>query len=90
VLALVRHTCPCGTSYVVSLAAEGELLDNPGWQAGVAAAALAIEEDFVDGRSPGFFCPSCSRLHLRVPAPRVETTCGEAGREAPLLSISLN
>lgn len=74
----------------MSLAADGDLLDNPEWQAGAAAAALAIDEGFVDGRGPGFFCPSCSRLHLRVPAPRVATTCGGAGREDPLLSISLN
>jgi hypothetical protein len=90
VLALVRHRCPCGTSYVVSLAGEAELLDHPAWEADAAASARAIDESFVDGRTPGFFCPHCSRLHVRVAVPLVETACGEPGREDPRLSISLN
>ena len=89
-LALVRHLCPCGTTYLVSLADEKDLLANPEWEAGAAAVADVIAERFVDGRDRGFFCPCCSRLHLRGPAQHVASPYGERDADEPLLSISLN
>ena len=85
-LALVRHLCPCGTPYVVSLAGEDDLRDHPEWQTAAVSAAQAVEESFVDGRAPGFFCADCSRLHLRV----ADSTSVQVSSGDPLLSISLN
>jgi hypothetical protein len=90
VLALVRHQCPCGAPYLVSLAADEELCEHPEWETGAAAIARAIGEELVDARSPGFFCPCCSRLHVRVSAARAASPYGECSGGEPLLSISLN
>jgi hypothetical protein len=86
VLALVRHLCPCGTPYVVSLARDDDLGNHPEWHGIALAAAAAIDEGFVDGREPGFFCPSCSRLHVRASV----STSVQLGSDEPLLSVSLN
>jgi len=81
-LALVRHHCPCGRSYVVSLAADEDLERQPHWGAGAAEAVEAGAGVLIDGRAAGFFCTSCSRLHLRVGPPVVYAT-GDDGAGPP-------
>jgi hypothetical protein len=80
-LALVRHHCPCGRSYVVSLAEDEDLVRHPRWGAGAADALDEVGERLIDGRARGFFCTGCSRLHLRVGPPVVHATAGFDGAE---------
>lgn len=82
-LALVRHHCPCGRSYVVSLAGDEDLKRHPRWNAGALEAADGDGELLVDGRAAGFFCAGCSRLHLRLGPPVVYPTYGADEAELP-------
>jgi len=83
-LALVRHHCPCGRSYVVSLAGDEDLERRPSWGDGPARPADGNGDVIIDGRSAGFFCTSCSRLHLRVGPPVVQM----AGEDADGLAYA--
>lgn len=81
-LALVRHHCPCGRSYLVSLAGDEDLERHPRWNAGTGEGVDVGGDVLVDGRAAGFFCPGCSRLHLRV-GPPVQPVYGEDDVELP-------
>lgn len=82
-LAVVRHRCPCGRAYIVSLAADEELQHHPHWRAGAEVTVDAGGDPMIDGRAVGFFCTSCSRLHLRVGPPVVYITGGGDGAGLP-------
>lgn len=86
-LALVRHHCPCGRSYVVSLAGDDDLQRHPRWCAGAAEAPDQGGDVLIDGRAAGFFCTSCSRLHIRVGPPVVYAS--DDGAELPY-ALTLN
>lgn len=82
-LALVRHHCPCGQSYIVSLAGDEDLERHPRWNDGAAETVNVGGDVLVDGRAAGFFCSGCSRLHLRVGPPIVHPICVENNAEWP-------
>jgi hypothetical protein len=88
-LALVRHCCPCGRAYIVSLAGDEELEHRPHWRAGAEEAGDAGGDPMIDGRAVGFFCPGCSRLHLRV-GPPISYITGRGDGAGPPYAFTLN